>query len=253
MHDARFEAVAKSDVERCGALQRSSSEKAGYPPATRRVGSSEIAPVVLRMYQQDTQCELPGVQARLQAGRAKRLSSWQARPDGRFFGDSFIRILWCKLHHEGLHRIVFYDGGVQSEADLLHLVAPERAWCYAFECAGEPLAFFWCNGFSGRAAHIHFCFFRAGMHRADELGKRAMRFLLGIEGRSEAPLDALLGVTPAPFAHAVRYAKRLGFRELGRIPGGLSLRAGALGAGASGRVVDAVLTLLARHDLESQK
>lgn len=254
-----------------------------------------------------------------------------------YFGKDTLKRIWQRIEDEQLRRIVFYDGGVRSCDDLAHLIAPERAWAYCYELAGEPLAFFWCNGFAGRAAQMHFCVFQAGMSRRHELGVMATHFLLGIErtppttskppfsqkaqnaegmsfasddmvpysllndeaysimqdneshspmldkeyhsfvlndvntvsatslqdtarrgspfilphaslcSSSWAPLDTLIGVTPACFRHALHFAQQVGFVVLGKVPSACYLAPSPHQRRTKGRYVPAVLSLCTRE------
>ncbi len=171
--------------------------------------------------------------------------------------DAELDRLWTTLREEGLAPVVFHDGGVRSAAGLRGLLSPRRAWCYLVQAADVPLALCWLDGFCGRAARIHFCVLRAGLPRADEIGRTVVRFLLTAPacpdagGPSPSPgrpapylLDTLVGLTPAPYRHALAFVTRLGFRRAAVVPGGAVLaRPGGI------RVCDAVLTLCTRADV----
>ncbi|MBZ2172692.1 hypothetical protein EKK70_07425 [Desulfovibrio sp. DS-1] len=168
--------------------------------------------------------------------------------------DAELDRLWATLHEEGLAPVVFHDGGVRCAADLRALLAPHRAWCYLAQAADTPLALCWLDGFCGRAARIHFCVLRAGLPRAEEIGRLVVRFLLHAQAPVQAPatngrpgphlLDTLVGLTPAPYRHALGFVTRLGFRRAAVIPGGA-----VLARPAGTRICDAVLTLCTRADL----
>ena len=164
--------------------------------------------------------------------------------------DAELDRVWSTLCNDGLAPVVFHDGGVQSAADLRGLLAPHRAWCYLAQAAETPLALCWLDGFTGRAARIHFCVLRAGLPRAAEIGRMVVRFLLtapAAPASGHLPpylLDTLVGLTPAPYRHALDFVARLGFRRAAVIPGGA-----VLARPAGRRVCDAVLTLCTRPDL----
>lgn len=165
------------------------------------------------------------------------------------FGKAYLAYIWRCIEKERLHRVAFYDGGVRCFEDLQALLAPERAWAYCFERDGQVLALWWCNGFTGRMAQIHFCILEAGRYCGHDLGMQATRFILGVrKSLEDAPMEALCGITPAPYGHAVAYAKGLGFTPLGRLPKACYLAPDALGGKNIGRHVDGVLTILKRED-----
>lgn len=164
--------------------------------------------------------------------------------------DAELDRVWSTLCDDGLAPVVFHDGGVRSAADLRGLLAPHRAWCYLAQAVETPLALCWLDGFTGRAARIHFCVLRAGLPRAEEIGRMVVRFLLtapAAPATGHPPpyrLDTLVGLTPAPYRHALDFVARLGFRRAAVIPG-----AAVLARPAGRRVCDAVLTLCTRADI----
>lgn len=168
--------------------------------------------------------------------------------------DAELDEVWSALCADGLVPVVFHDGGVRCAADLRALLAPHRAWCYLVQAAGTPLALCWVDGFCGRAARIHFCVLRAGLPRAEEIGRMVVCFLLRAQAPAPPPapnghppqhlLDTLVGLTPAPYRHALGFVTRLGFRRAAVIPGGA-----VLARPTGTRVVDVVLTLCTRSDL----
>ncbi|WP_307831335.1 hypothetical protein [Nitratidesulfovibrio oxamicus] len=172
--------------------------------------------------------------------------------------DAELDRVWNTLCDDGLAPVVFHDGGVRCAADLRGLLAPHRAWCYLVQTADTPLALCWLDGFCGRAARIHFCVLRAGLPRADEIGHMVVHFLLHAQAPVPSPgpngrpathlLDTLVGLTPAPYRHALAFVTRLGFRRAAVIPGGA-----VLARPAGTRVCDAVLTLCTRSDLPDSR
>ncbi len=148
----------------------------------------------------------------------------------------------------------------------------------------RPLAFCWLNNPTGGGAMIHFCVFRAGAAQAERIGRFVTRMLLlarpgcpvpqavcggtsagvaaymqqaaaqqaaegGHAGVSSGRLpgyclDALYGMTPLPFRHALDFVTRLGFRRMGTLP----FAARVVRRGQE-RLFPAVLTCLTRQEL----
>lgn len=179
------------------------------------------------------------------------LRVWNPLQEGTL-DEEDVRQLWERTRQEGLHETVFYDGGVTCASDFVQLVAPGRAWLYRIDRCGcaagvwgtvsDTVAYCWCNGFMGRVACIHFCIFRDGWAESVAIGHMATQFLLQCVEQDGAPLlHALVGVTPAPYRHALALVDALGFRRVGRIPG-----AAVLVRRGGRRVVDGVVSVLTR-------
>lgn len=196
-----------------------------------------------------------GVAVAMEAGHGAgryALRVWDPQQEGTL-AEEDVRQLWERTRQEGLHETVFYDGGVTCASDFVQLVAPGRAWLYRIDRAGggagadgvgaaDTVAYCWCNGFMGRVACIHFCIFREGWAESVAIGRMATQFLLQCAGGDGEPLlHALVGVTPAPYRHALALVDALGFRRVGRIPG-----AAVLVRRGGRRVVEGVVSVLTR-------
>ena len=124
--------------------------------------------------------------------------------------------------------VFFYDG-VPSRSDF---ISDER-WTYAaFREDGRPLVLAAVTGMTGKSGLAHFCYLRAGLAPAQLLAREWLLML------AEGGMRSLLGLTPAPFRHALAFAESVGFRRLGRLPGACVL------AARRNRVCDGVLTML---------
>ena len=178
---------------------------------------------------------------------------------------------------DGLAETLFYDGSVSRAAEFADLMREPGTWMYAVcgkppgDLRGRaPLAFCWLNNFSGRGAMIHFCVLSEGRERAEAIGRFVVRALLLAGPNRPVPrelltaesseaahllskvaaepgpycLDALFGLTPAPFRHALAFVRKLGFQEKGRLPHAVTLR-----RDNRERTVSGVLTCLERKDL----
>lgn len=141
-----------------------------------------------------------------------------------------------------------------------------------------PIGICWLNGFTGSGALSHFCIFRHALPLAHALGRFTVNSLLlarpgvpvplgvcrggakevqayralhqnaGATGPGGAGqgycLDALYGLTPAVFRHALAYVEALGFQRKGALPYAVSLHS-AKGV----RHAAAVITCLTRNEL----
>lgn len=129
--------------------------------------------------------------------------------------------LYKALCDDGLLRTFFYD--CPPELSLLEFFDyaedPQR-WLYAAYDAEShtPLAFAVCNGFTGRAALSHFCFLAAGRGRRHAIARHWLDHVC-----NEGALSCLMGVTPAPYRHVVRFAEGLGYRRITNIKDGCEM------------------------------
>ncbi|MDR0882572.1 MAG: hypothetical protein LBP55_08515 [Candidatus Adiutrix sp.] len=79
---------------------------------------------------------------------------------------------------------------------------------------GIPQGFFYLTDFEGATARIHFALYAAGRPARLALGRQVLAWCW-----ATFELQALLGVIPGLNLGAVNYARALGGRELGRLPG----------------------------------
>ena len=125
--------------------------------------------------------------------------------------------------------------------------APEADWQQLPLLRGRvPLGFWWLNGFMGSACCIHFCIFRYALPIAPVLGRFVVRAMLLARPHMPVPpevcwgtpqavqdyrhtqeaqhgpggycLNALYGLTPAPFRHALHFVYGLGFQKKTILP-----------------------------------
>lgn len=124
---------------------------------------------------------------------------------------------------------------------------PEASWQQAPLVRGRvPLGFWWLNGFMASACCIHFCIFRYALPIAPVLGRFVVRAMLLARPEMPVPhevcwgtsqavqayrqalevqhgqggycLNALYGLTPAPFRHALHFVYDLGFQKKTVLP-----------------------------------
>ncbi len=134
-----------------------------------------------------------------------------------------------------------------------------------------PLAFCWLNNHTGSGAMIHFCVFRDALAEARDIGRFVTRMLLLAKAGDAVPhavcagafeamhayreaaeqdgtrpfcLDALYGLTPAVFRHALKFVQSFGFQKKGELPFAARLR-----RRGRERLSAGVLTCLTRREL----
>ena len=146
-------------------------------------------------------------------------------PGVRTLTEERLAELWFRLSDEGLVESLFHDGGVRNVGEFIAFMESGKVYCYAVYLEGVAVAFTWLNNFAGRAAMIHFAVLAAGRGVKAEVGRFVVRFLLhGRDSGGNYCLDALYGLTPEPYAHVLRFIRRLGFRRMGSIPGAVVIR-----------------------------
>ncbi len=160
-----------------------------------------------------------------------------------------LAAVWTRLLEEGIADSLFYDGGISSAAAFVRFMTGSRVFCYVLERTedGLPLALSWLNNCMGRAAMVHFAVLRAGLPSKVEIGRHMVGFFLHAQQQGAYCLDALYGMTPAPYAHVLRYVRRLGFRMQGTLPAALYMASQGRAGGAC--FVDAVLSVCTRESL----
>lgn len=79
---------------------------------------------------------------------------------------------------------------------------------------GRPLGFFYLDSFEGSTARLHFCLFRAGRNERLAVGRQVLDWCF-----ETFEFKSLVGVVPALNPGAVGYARAMGGRCLGLIPG----------------------------------
>lgn len=154
-----------------------------------------------------------------------------------------------RMQDEGLASTVFYDVAAPAIVHWHAVTGPDVAWLVRIETEADDLvAAAWLNGFTGRCALAHFCVFRAGQPDAVRIGRAFVRWAFGT-----GQFDALVGLTPATYRHALRLIVKLGFTVQGRLPGACHLVNRASAAHPGGRCVPGVLSVITPHDLTQEE
>lgn len=114
---------------------------------------------------------------------------------------------------EGVLSLVAFD--VQASEELFLIFARQaEVFGVVYGPDGRPLGFFYLTGFEGSTARAHFCYFQAGRERRGVIGRAVLDWCF-----STFELRSLIGVIPSINPGACRYAREMGGREMGLIPG----------------------------------
>lgn len=150
-----------------------------------------------------------------------------------------------RMMAEGLADTALYDTPAGAFREAWNCItAPETAWLVQVQAhfpqpdgqCCDTAAMAWLNNFTGRTAMLHFCVFRAFHSHAKTIGRHLLRWVFG-----SGHFDSLVGLTPAPYRHALRLAEAIGFTPTARVPGACHLV-------RWGRHVDGVLSICNPND-----
>lgn len=126
--------------------------------------------------------------------------------------------IWKCLCKEGKKDIVFYDGEIATCDDFVQFMQDDTNYVYAAYERGELLALVWLNNFMGRCAMIHFTMFYNSKGREQGIALYLLNFLLFSKDGADFCFEALFGLTPRVYRHALRFIEKLGFRLVTEMP-----------------------------------
>lgn len=141
--------------------------------------------------------------------------------------EGLLENIWIQMCREGRASRLFYTGHIRELADWLD-------WCYTpanlmqFVIDSRTKKFAavtWLNNVRDGVAEAHFCML-GPPH--PELGEAVLSYWSALPG-----VVTIVGCTPEHYTTAIKYAKRIGFKECGIIPNALRMayenrRAGAV-------------------------
>ncbi len=136
-----------------------------------------------------------------------------------------VEALWRQARAEGLLSVF----GADVDMDLVTFWDVARlslVFCAGYDPCGEPVGFFLLTNVEGETARLHFCLFKAGREARHELGRQALEWIF-----DNFSFQCLRGVVPVINRGAAEFAREVGGRELGIIPGYCWLRRRERGVG----------------------
>lgn len=147
---------------------------------------------------------------------------YQIRAHIPYFADCLneqqLKMIWKTLCEEGKKEIVFYDGGITTESEFIQFMQDDMNYVYVAYEEGNLLALVWLNNFLGRCGMIHFTTFYKSKGKEEDIALFLLRFILFSKNEGEYCLDALYGLTPRVYRHALSFIKKLGFRLVVEMP-----------------------------------
>ena len=147
-------------------------------------------------------------------GQGDRYALWPgAFIDGLFsITDELLVSLWREMVTKGKVRRLFYNGNVTDEASWIAWIKSSGNYplLVVDKFSQRVVCVTWINNVADGAALIHFCIL--GLPRP-EIGKAVLRYWSDVD-----VLYVLVGFIPETNREAVKYAKRIGFKESGYVP-----------------------------------
>jgi hypothetical protein len=129
-----------------------------------------------------------------------------------------FQTIWQTLCVEGKKDIVFYDGQITNESEFVQFMQDDTNYVYVAYEGVKPLALVWVNNFLGRCGMIHFTMFYNSRGKEELISSFLLNFLLFTKHQGEYCFDALYGLTPKVYRHALRFIEKLGFRLVAEMP-----------------------------------
>lgn len=138
----------------------------------------------------------------------------EGEPNSASLTPKDLEELYEAARQERMLEIIGREADSVSWTDFLDVVRLSQLFFAGYRPGdGKPLGFAYLSHPEGDTARVHFAMFRAGRADRLELGRRALEICFA------HPWACLVGLIPVTFAGAVQYARDLGGREMGRIPG----------------------------------
>jgi len=133
--------------------------------------------------------------------------------------DSGIKKLFTRTVKDGLDKIVFYEGTVNTEDDFLKVVKYGECLFYIIKSEDDTIGYVWLNRFENHTARYHFCAFQEYWGDLAEVAKKIMDTLLHMESNDGTYLfDLLTGFIPVWNDRAIQFTLKHGGQSAGIIP-----------------------------------
>lgn len=146
-----------------------------------------------------------------------------------------LRIFWQELVESNVSRVTFYDAMIKDENEfcewakqnnktLRFIVSKDFKMQTLKEITKVNLsmyfrAMYWLNNQVGKCYMIHFAYLKSAFYEQEDVGKYVVHGLLKTKNsQGEFVIDALLGLTPCVYRHALNFIKKLGFCFMGIVP-----------------------------------
>jgi len=154
--------------------------------------------------------------------------------------DQLIHLFELTVDYDLLGQ-VFYEGDVLTQYDFAQAISTGELFIAVMN--GTTVGYAWLNLFFGGSAGVNFCLFPPVWGKQSLIiGKDFIREVFAMEDavRGGPWRHSLFGLTPSTNKLALRFLRRVGFKDQGVIPSG---------ARVHGMLVDAVITTITRDEV----
>jgi hypothetical protein len=140
----------------------------------------------------------------------------------RTFPDSFIKGVYSRMVDEGSAPIVFSDGVITS-SDAFMVYMKYRSYLFAIESDTDLAAVLWVDKILDKTCYAHFCGFNGSLGKGSvDIGRFAMNHVFGVKDDFDKPcFETVLGLIPSWNVIGVKWLKKVGLVEVGKIPNAL--------------------------------
>lgn len=131
------------------------------------------------------------------------------------------------MQDQDLTDMVFSQDRVEESEQFIRLMKARRNIVQFVWDGNDVLAVTWINSVASNFAFGHFCVFKeAWGKRSEEIGRLIRNYWFDLETNGSHVLDVIIGMMPARNRLAHNFVQRVGWVNLGTIPGMFKLTNG---------------------------
>jgi hypothetical protein len=140
----------------------------------------------------------------------------------RTFPDSYIKGIYSRMVDEGSAPIVFFGGEIRTPEAFLTSMK-YRSYLFVIESESGLAAILWLNKILHKTCYAHFCGFNGSLGKGSvDIGRFAMNHVFGVKDDYDKPcFETVLGLIPSRNVIGVKWLKKVGLVEIGKIPNAL--------------------------------
>lgn len=137
----------------------------------------------------------------------------------RTITDEKIRTMFLTMLWQNLVKKVFSDGSVTKGEEFLAIMKSPANYPVFVRIGNELYGFMWLNNVMDNHACAHICFLREIWgEKAVEAAKKILDYWFSFSIKDSKIFDVLIGYIPVTNQVAIRFAKSIGFVQVGEIP-----------------------------------
>jgi len=140
--------------------------------------------------------------------------------DGEWMlSDDFMGSVFDKMVDQGLLKTTFWEGSVIDFGQFIGMSKKPGNHMVLFFEQKRCVGFAWLSAVTSNYAFAHFCLFKEIWGRSVNIGKTCVDYWFSWPGDNGPLLDVIVGLMPGFNTRAHKYVEKLGWIELGTIPG----------------------------------